>query len=81
MSSGGLTCDSMARPKKVEPAPEAEPVASDRKRVPIKITEDTHDKLREMAFVWFRKPIEELAGDWLRERVLAEYKKGRPKQA
>lgn len=68
----------MARPKYEEPGDKDGP---ELKRVPVKLDESAQDMLREMAVVWFRKPIERLAGDWLRERILAEYKKGKPKPA
>ena len=48
-------------------------------RVPARLSDDQWSRLREMAIVWFRKPIEVLAGEWLGERIDAEYKKGRPK--
>ena len=50
------------------------------KRSPVLLDDAAKDKLREMAVVWFRKPIERLAGDWLRERIDAEYKKGKPRK-
>ncbi len=67
----------MARPKYKA---EGEPQDLDLKRSPVLLDDAAKDKLREMAVVWFRKPIERLAGDWLRERIEAEYKKGKPKR-
>jgi hypothetical protein len=50
-------------------------------RVPARLTPEQWDRLREMAIVWHRKPIEVLAGEWLGERIDAEYKKGKPRPA
>lgn len=70
------------------PRPAYKPEGSDDKkptpkrtgRVPARLSQEQWDRLREMAVVWFKKPIEVLAGEWLGERIDAEYKKGRPKK-
>jgi hypothetical protein len=44
------------------------------------MTRAQRDKLREMAFIWHRENVEDLGGNWLVERIEAEYKKGKPRK-
>jgi hypothetical protein len=60
----------MARPKAEQPKPDR-----DFTRVPVRISPEQHDRLRELCLIRLRRPIEVVAGEWVAERLAVELKK------
>lgn len=65
-----LDSPDMARPKAEQPKPER-----DFTRVPVRISPEQHDRLRELCLIRLRRPIEVVAGEWVAERLAVELKK------
>lgn len=73
MSTAVLTSPTMPKPKQGTQGEPAKP--AEMKRVPAKISEDTHNKLRELCLIKLRRPIETVIGEWVTERLAHEDRK------